>query len=60
MKDDSFWIVVEDGKPLKSGIRCDEGKEEAKNLRRSKELETGLKWSAKKVTKKELAACSVL
>lgn len=58
MKDDStFWIVYEEGKPKSSGIRCDEGKAEAKELRKLKESETGRKWKSEKTTQHELASC---
>ncbi len=55
MKDDTFWIVVQKGLPLKTGIRCDSGKEEAKELRKKKTAATGNEWQAKKVTPKEFA-----
>jgi hypothetical protein len=58
MKDGSFWIVVEDGKALTSGIRCDLGKVQAKELRKEKEEQTGRKWKALKTTKKELATAA--
>jgi len=58
MKDDSFWIVVEDGKPLTSGIRCELGKGQAKELRRKKEEQTGRKWKTLKTTKKEIATAA--
>jgi len=54
MKDDSVWMVIEDGKPLTMGIRCEGGKEAAKDLRKKKETETGRKWKSKKVTEREL------
>lgn len=55
MKDNSFWIVVEEGKSLASGIRCDGGKSEAKNLRKEMEQQGG-KWKALKTTKKEIVS----
>lgn len=56
MKDESFWVVVEEGKTLASGIRCDQGKEQAKEFRRVKERQTGKAWKAIKTTKKELSS----
>jgi hypothetical protein len=53
MKDKSFWVVVEKGKLLASGIRCDLGKGEAKELRKEKEKQTGRKWKVLKTTEKE-------
>lgn len=58
MKDDSFWIVVEDGKPLTSGIRCELGKNQAKEVRKMKEQQTSRKWKALKTTQKELATAA--
>lgn len=55
MKDDSFWMVVKEGKSVKSGIRCEGGKSEAKELRKEMEQQGG-KWKALKLTKKEFAA----
>jgi len=58
MKDNSFWIVVEEGQPLKNGIRCDGGKGQAKELRKEKEEQTGRKWKTLKTTKKEIATAA--
>lgn len=55
MKDDSFWIVVEEGRMISDGIRCDGGKSEAQELRKDMEASTRRRWKAMKVTKKEFA-----
>lgn len=54
MKDETFWIVVEEGALLSSGIRCDEGKEQAKQIRKKKTQLTGRSWKAIKTTQKAI------
>ena len=56
MKDDSFWMVVREGASLHSGIRCEGGKSEAKELRKEMQQRHGGEWKTIKTTKKELAA----
>lgn len=56
MKDDSIWLVVEAGKSVHSGIRCESGKPEAKEIRKKMTKQTGREWKTLKLTKKELAA----
>ncbi len=55
MKDEAFWIVVEDGKPLGSGIRCDGGKDEAKDVRKRMTQAGGI-WKTMKTTEREIKA----
>lgn len=55
MKDESFWIVVKDGEPLSSGIRCEGGKDEAKEVRK-KLTSAGGSWKAQKTTQREIDA----
>ena len=56
MKNDAeVWVVVEEGKHVSTGIPCELGKAQAKELRKEMTKKTGRSWTSKKTTQKEIA-----
>jgi len=57
MKDqDVIWVVLKKDAPLRTGIRCELGKSEAKELRKKMQQQHGGEWMSKKTTQQEIAA----
>jgi hypothetical protein len=59
MKDTTeIWIVLREGSSLRTAIRCEGGKMEAKELRKEMQLKHGGAWKSLKTTKKEFASAT--
>lgn len=57
MKDkEEVWVVLRTGASLHTAIRCGEGKQKSKEIRKTMQQRYGGEWTSKKTTQKELDA----